>query len=66
MCGASVQKLKDDNHELRTVPQVLYEHWAVATRPAADNGLGLTADEARDRLNGFKSFFPPLRDERGI
>ncbi len=29
------------------VPQNLYEFWAVATRPAEYNGLGMTGEEAR-------------------
>lgn len=28
---AAVDQLRDAQHELRTVPQVLYEYWAVAT-----------------------------------
>jgi hypothetical protein len=28
------------------VPQVIYEYWVVATRPIAENGLGMTTAEA--------------------
>jgi len=34
----SVTKLRDDQHELCLVPQVLYEYWVVATRPTSENG----------------------------
>ena len=46
--------------------QVLYEYWAVATRPATENGLGLTIEETAAKLTDFKAVFPLLRDERGI
>ena len=62
----SVERLKHENHELRIVPQVLYEYWAIATRPVVDRGLGFTTDEARERMIEFKLLFPPFRDERGI
>jgi predicted nucleic acid-binding protein len=61
-----VDRLRHDGHELRVVPQVLYEYWVVATRPAEENGLGFTIEQAKSRLQLFKLVFPPLRDERGI
>ena len=63
---SAVKILRNDQHELRLVPQVIYEYWAVATRPAAENGLGLTIEETATNLTDFKVVFPPLRDERGI
>ena len=48
------------------MPQVIYEYWTVATRPAAENGLGLTIEETAAKLTDFKAVFPLLRDERGI
>lgn len=48
------------------MPQVLYEYWVVATRPAAQNGLGLTVTDARVAVEEFTLTFPLLRDERGI
>jgi predicted nucleic acid-binding protein len=63
---SALERLRSDGHELRLVPQILYEYWAVATRPAPENGLGLTVEEAYERLEGFKRFFPLLRDERRI
>ncbi|HEV3256865.1 MAG TPA: PIN domain-containing protein, partial [Gemmataceae bacterium] len=44
------------------VPQVLYEFWVVATRPAAQNGLGLTAAQAETEISRIEAFFPLLAD----
>ena len=62
----ALERLRLAGDELRVVPQVLYEYWAVATRPALQNGLALTTVETHGRLEGFKRFFPLLRDERRI
>jgi len=42
------------------VPQVLYEFWVVATRPASANGLGLTPSQAAAELTRLKGLFPLL------
>jgi predicted nucleic acid-binding protein len=63
---AAVERLFDDQYQLRTVPQVLYEYWVVATRPATANGLGFSVAEAKRMIEDHKELFPPLRDERGI
>lgn len=62
----AAKTLLDQDHELRTVPQVLYEYWAIATRPSTQNGIGLSIAEAQSRLTEFKALLPLLRDERGI
>jgi hypothetical protein len=41
---AALGQLGNEGHELRVVPQVLYEYWSVATRPAENNGLGFTTE----------------------
>src|SRR3990172_7935885 len=64
--AAALQRLRDELHEIRTVPQVLYEYWAVATRPADRNGLGFTVEEVDSQMRDFQILFPTLRDERGI
>jgi predicted nucleic acid-binding protein len=48
------------------VPQVLYEFWVVATRPATVNGLGLTAAQAAAELARLKTLFPLLADTPAI
>ena len=39
---AAIEHLLQAGHDLRLVPQVLYEFWAVATRPLAENGFGFS------------------------
>lgn len=48
------------------VPQVVYEYWVVATRPAAENGLGMTIAEANIDLAQLIQQFHLFRDERAI
>jgi predicted nucleic acid-binding protein len=61
-----IELLEDRDHELILVPQVLYEFWAVATRPIANNGLGMTVPDALNQLTETKELFRLLRDERAI
>ncbi len=61
-----LRRLRDRDHELRTVPQVLYEYWAVATRAAEHNGLGFPVEEAHRQVRQWQELIPALRDERGI
>ncbi|NOT01291.1 MAG: type II toxin-antitoxin system VapC family toxin [Phycisphaerales bacterium] len=49
--------LKARGDEVCVVPQVLYEFWSVATRPAGENGLGLTTVEARIEVSRIKRLF---------
>ncbi len=62
----AIQSLEAAGHELCLVPQVLYEFWAVATRPAVNNGLGLEASSAATLLRQFRHLFFILRDERTV
>lgn len=48
------------------VPQVIYEYWVVATRPVAENGLGLTSREAENDIAQFMEKIHLFRDERAI
>ena len=53
--------------ELCVIPQVHYEFWVVATRPLAQNGLGMSAAEADAELRRLAPpLFRLLRDERAI
>jgi predicted nucleic acid-binding protein len=63
---AALQHLRDAQHELRTVPRILYEYWVVATRPADRNGLGFAVGQVDAQIRDLQLLFPPLRDERGI
>jgi predicted nucleic acid-binding protein len=62
----SVTKLRDKEHELCIVPQVLYEYWVVVTRPIADNGIGMSPSEADTAIDLCMDQFTLLRDERGV
>lgn len=62
----AIEMLEDRNHELVIVPQVLYEFWAVATRPQANNGLGMTTSAAMAHVLEIRELFRLLRDERAI
>ena len=52
--------------ELCVIAQNLIEFWAVATRPIADNGLGLTIARANQELTKLKASFPILPDTADI
>jgi predicted nucleic acid-binding protein len=54
--------LRRQGEELCLVPQNFYEFWVVATRPAAQNGLGLSPAEAQAELARLKSLFTVLDD----
>ncbi len=60
------ERLVQEGHALRVVPQVLYEFWAIATRSVSENGLGFSVDQAATEIDRIKAVFPPLRDERAI
>lgn len=58
--------LAQSDVELTLVPQVIYEFWAVATRPVAVNGLGMDAALAECSVEQLLRRFRLLRDERGV
>jgi predicted nucleic acid-binding protein len=60
---SAVETLLYAEAEVYLVPQVLYEFWAVATRPAtARDGLGFTPGEAQAAVNEFLSDLTLRRD----
>jgi len=63
---SAVRRIRQRGDQPAIVPQVLYEYWVVATRPAFQNGLGLTPIEARMAIDEFLKSIVLLRDERGI
>jgi predicted nucleic acid-binding protein len=62
----AVTKLRNDQHELCLVPQVLYEYWVVVTRPIAENGLGMASSDVDKAIDFCLDRFALFRDERGI
>jgi predicted nucleic acid-binding protein len=63
---AALVALRKQGTELCIVPQVIYEYWAVATRPKEANGLGMTVAEAENSVKQLPEDFSLRLDERGI
>ncbi len=59
---AALSALRAQGHALRILPQSLYEFWVVATRPVANNGLGLSPAECQQTVAGMEAAFPLLAD----
>lgn len=62
----AVAELRRRGETLCLTPQVLIEFRSFATRPAALNGLGLTAAAAEAEAAGFEARFPMLPDVPAI
>ncbi len=62
----AVLSLRRDGELLYTVPQNLIEYWAVATRPAENNGLDLSIKETQREIRKFKRLFRSLDDGSGV
>jgi predicted nucleic acid-binding protein len=61
--AAAVTVLRGQGDVLHIAPQSIYEFWAVATRPIANNGLGLTSVECLREVALIKSTFHFLDDK---
>ena len=56
-----INRLFAQGEQLCIVPQNIYEFWSVASRPIANNGLGMSIVEAevtKQRFTQFFKFFP--------
>jgi predicted nucleic acid-binding protein len=62
----SLRALRRQKESLAIIPQNLIEFWGVATRPHADNGLGLTIDETAKLIGKLKNLFTVLPDNSDI
>src|SRR5947209_2174317 len=58
--------LRAQGDQLFLAPQNLYEYWVVCTRPAAQNGLGMSAAEAETKLSDHKQIYSILNDTPAI
>jgi len=63
---SAVESLKRKQHLLCVVPQVLYEYWVVATRPATVNGLGLSTQQAAADVKVIQSQFRLLPENQNV
>jgi hypothetical protein len=66
MARVAIKALTARGRDLHIVPQNLVEPWVVATRPVAQNGLGLSTTEAAAELLRLKSMFLLLPDTPAI
>jgi predicted nucleic acid-binding protein len=58
--------LKQNGETLCIAPQNLVEYWVVATRPAANNGLGMSAVAALAEVHRLRGTFRVLEGLPGI
>ena len=58
----AMRALRLNGDILAVVPQVIYEFWVVCTRPAAQNGLGLTITQCHLELDNVLSLFVLFQD----
>ncbi|MGB5712180.1 MAG: type II toxin-antitoxin system VapC family toxin [Waterburya sp.] len=61
-----IASLRREKERLFIAPQNLIELWNVATRPADQNGLGLSPIEAQAEVAGLKELFILLPDREQI
>lgn len=66
IASEAYERLDELGHQFVIVPQVVYEFWAVVTRPIDANGLGMSVADAQSKLHGILSTMRILRDERSI
>jgi predicted nucleic acid-binding protein len=62
----AAELLRQRGHELLIVPQVLYEFWAVATRPVENNGLGMHPTDAEKEIVSIQRLMRLCPDEPAI
>jgi predicted nucleic acid-binding protein len=61
--SGALEALKQQGKALCIVPQVLYEYWAVSTRPKAQNGLQMNVSEIASSVIELRKLFPLHRDD---
>jgi predicted nucleic acid-binding protein len=66
IAATAAATLHAQGNTLYTVPQSVYEFWAVATRPIANNGLGLSCPECGREVANFKASFPLVDDKPNL
>ena len=62
----AIISLREQREKICIFPQNLIEFWTVATRPAINNGLGLTVAETQFEIRKFKRLFTFYDDEPHI
>lgn len=62
----AIKKVRADGHQMFVVPQVIYEFWVVATRPAKKNGLGMSTEIVVPLVGQILEMFKLLDGPGGI
>lgn len=62
----SVKALQHRGEVFYITPQNLIEFWAVATRPASANGLGMSPIEAEREVESLERLFPLVPDSPAV
>ena len=65
-CTQALSDLTRQSHILCVCAQVLIESYVVATRPMDVNGLGFSAEQARQMIADIKQSFPCLPEPQDI
>jgi predicted nucleic acid-binding protein len=63
IAALAIKALDDAGHSLAVAPQVIYEFWVVATRPVAQNGLGLGANRVTQQVEEIQNYYSLLHDD---
>jgi predicted nucleic acid-binding protein len=63
---AAILELKRRGERLCVVAQIVYEFWAVCTRPPGENGLGMSVSDAEIEQAKVLSLFELLEDTPAI
>ena len=66
MARHAMHTLFSRGEQLVIVPQNLYEFWAIATRMAGANGLGMTTEQASQWLHFFQRRFTLMPDRNDL
>lgn len=66
IASAAIANLEEQAIDLCIASQNVVEFWAVATRPLANNGLGMGPIQAADRLRRLRDLFTLLEGARGV
>jgi predicted nucleic acid-binding protein len=66
VAARAVVELHRRGEVLHVTPQVLIEFRSLATRPKAQNGLGLSAVDTEAQSAGFEASFPLLADSPDV
>jgi predicted nucleic acid-binding protein len=57
-CRAALDPAQVNRHGIHLCAQVLIEYWVVATRPAANNGFGLSPADAEADVVALRALLP--------